>query len=235
MQGEATGPGPSGQSRSWSRWWAASAVAVLLVAVAAGVVWWQWPAGDEEPPVVAGTVQAVVLPADEVSKAVGSTLNALTRASEPAPPLAADPPGCSVAVGPATSVVYQGGWTAFVSVAQQDAADAADHTATQTVGRYADADSAGEVFGTLTDGVKACTAAVRDASGASASRWTYRVSRATDSVLSWTATQDQGGGWACYREARLTGSTVLQAAVCQAGDGGPAARTLADRMAERAK
>ncbi|MFF0390624.1 sensor domain-containing protein [Kitasatospora sp. NPDC004615] len=226
---EAKAPGRSG------RWRLIGAGAALLVAVAAGVAWWLWRANDASPRVVAGTVQAVVLPADEVSKAVGSTLNEQTRASEPAPPLPADPPGCSVAVGPTTTVVYQGGWTAFVSVAQQDSAASADHTATQTVGRYATADLASEVFGTLADGLKACTAAVRDASGANASRWTYRVDSATDTALTWTATQDHGDGWACYREARLAGSTVLQSAVCQAGDGRPAARALADRMAERAK
>ncbi|MEU0569207.1 sensor domain-containing protein [Nonomuraea sp. NPDC005983] len=216
------------------RLWAVLAAAVLLVAVAAGVVWWQWPK-DDGPPVVAGTVQAVVLPAADVSKAVGTTLNALTRASEPAPPLPADPPGCSVAVGPATTVVYQGGWTAFVSVAQQDATDSADHTVTQTVGRYASADRAAEVFSTLADGLNACPSAVRDASGAGASRWTYRVDSATDTALSWTAVQDQGDGWACYREARLTGSSVLQSAICEAGDGRPAARAIADQIAERAR
>ncbi|RBQ17226.1 hypothetical protein DP939_25095 [Spongiactinospora rosea] len=134
-----------------------------------------------------------------------TTLNVLTGASEPAPPLLADPPDCSVAVGPATMVVYQRGWTAFVSVAQQDAADSVDHAVTQIVGRYASPDRAAEVFATLAAGLEACPSAVRDTSGAGASHWTYRVDSATDTALTRTAVQDQGDGWACYREARLPG------------------------------
>src|SRR2546429_9726138 len=87
---------------------------VVLALLVAGVVWWVQPAGV--PRVVSGTVQASVLSSQEVSRVVGTTLNAETRTSQPATPLAADPPGCSVAVGPATAVVYQRGWTAFLSV-----------------------------------------------------------------------------------------------------------------------
>ncbi|MEV3952310.1 sensor domain-containing protein [Streptomyces halstedii] len=208
---------------------------VVLVALIGSVVWWRWPAGDRPPRVVAGTVQAAVLTSREVSKHVGTTLNTETRASEPAPPTQADPPGCSVAVGPATTVVYRRGWTAFLSVAQQDSDAAAEHTVTQTVGRYATADQASKVFSTLTDGINACTSAVRNAPGGGVSRWTYRVDSTSANALTWTATQDQGEGWACYREARLKASTVFLVVVCQAGDGRLAARTIASQMAGRVK
>lgn len=208
--------------------------AVALVLLIGGVVWWKWPA-DDGPRVVEGTVQATVLTSGEVSEAVGTTLDTETRMSEPAPSTRADPPGCSVAVGPATTVVYQRGWTAFLSVVHQDSDTAAEHTVTQVVGRYATGTRAGEVFGALAEGIDACTSAVRSAPGGGASRWTYRVDSATDDTLAWTATQDRGEGWACYREARLKASTVLQTAVCQAGDGRTASRALADRMAGRVK
>ncbi|MCX4870500.1 MULTISPECIES: sensor domain-containing protein [unclassified Streptomyces] len=212
----------------------ALAAAVVLVALIGSVVWWRWPA-DDGPRVVAGTVQATVLTSREVSRTVGTTLNTETRMSEPAPSTQADPPGCSVAVGPATTVVYQRGWTAFLSVVHQDSDTVAEHTVTQTVGRYASGARAGEVFDALTDGINACTSAVRKAPGGDTSRWTYQVDSATAGALAWTATQEQGEGWACYREARLKASTVLQTAVCQAGDGRAASRTLADRMAGRVK
>ncbi|MEL5958280.1 sensor domain-containing protein [Streptomyces sp. CLV115] len=231
-QGAQPAPPPAGIRTRRRR--ALVLAALVLVVLVGSVVWWRWSA-DDGPRVVAGTVQATVLTSREVSGAVGTTLNTETRVSEPAPSTQADPPGCSVAVGPATTVVYQRGWTAFLSVVHQDSDTVAEHTVTQTVGRYATGARAGEVFDALTDGINACTNAVRKAPGGETSRWAYQVDSTAAGALAWTATQDQGGGWACYREARLKASTVLQTAVCQAGDGRSAARTLADRMAGRVK
>jgi PknH-like extracellular domain len=181
--------------------------------------------------VVPGTVQASLLSVDEVSTVVGTALTSGDRASEPPPPLAADPVPCAVAVGPATQSVYVRGWTAFWSETFQDVHG--DNTVTQVLGIYSDSGQAGKVFGALTDGVKGCTSAVRTDADQSTSKWTYVVDTADSGALAWTATQDAGDGWACYRQARLKGKAVLQVAVCGAGDGKPASAKIADQFAGR--
>ena len=75
-----------------------------------------------------------------------------------------------------------------------------------------------------------CPAGVRTDPDQSTTKWTYTVDSATANALAWTATQDAGGGWACYRQARLTGPNVLEVAVCEAGNGKPAAAAIADRF-----
>ncbi|WP_229400229.1 sensor domain-containing protein [Micromonospora okii] len=207
---------------------AAVAAAVLL----AGVGWWVWHAVTRSH-AVPGTVQASVLDAEEVSRIVGVTLAAETRAGEPAPALAADPLPCEVAVGPATRAVYGRSWTAFLSVTHQESREATAHVVTQVVGRYADAGQAAKAFRILTDGLRACARAVRTDRNEDTSTWSYRVDASTPDALGWTATQDAGDGWACHRAARLRDRSLVQAAVCQAGDGRAAAARIGDLLATR--
>lgn len=213
------------------RWWIIAVVVVVLVA-GGGVTWWLWPSSADAVP---GTVQASVLSADEVSKTVGQTLRSEHGISAPPPALPSDPPTCVVAVGPATEAVYGPGWTMFGSVTYQDSDSAADHTVTQVIGRYSTRDQAGQVFGSLSEGVRGCKSAVRadEDGGQRASKWFYTVDKNTADTVSWKATQVGGDGWACYRQARLKGRAVLQVAVCEAGDGSQAAATIADQFAGR--
>ncbi|ONI77849.1 hypothetical protein ALI144C_30980 [Actinosynnema sp. ALI-1.44] len=207
---------------------------MIIVVIAVGVVigvglgWWLWPSDTYAAP---GTVQAAVLTADQVSGVVGETLVPAQSSSEPPPVLAADPANCVVAVGPATQAVYARGWTTFGSVTYQDSKAVSEHTVTQVLGMYPDNDRARQVFDGLTEGLKGCRSAVRANGSQRASKWTYAVDSATTDALGWTATQDGGNGWACYRQARLKGKAVLQVAVCVAGDGRQGAAVLADMFA----
>ncbi|MGW6917989.1 sensor domain-containing protein [Kitasatospora sp. NPDC054939] len=218
---------------------AAAVAAVLVLGAAAG--WWFWSRASDGSPrtkVVAGTVQAQLLGLDDVSRLIGSTLTSGDSVSEPPPALTAEPANCSAAVGPASQAVYARGWTAFLSASYQDSDTVADHAVTQVLGVYPSAGHAAAVFKTLAEGVKGCTTAVRTDQDGETTRWTYSVysadsSGTTGDALAWTAAQDAGDGWACYRHARLKGSVVLQAAVCGAGDGRQAAAKVAERMAER--
>lgn len=210
------------------RWVAAGVVAVL---VGAGVTWWVF--GSRIRGAIPGTVEASVLTAEETSLVLGTSLLAETSASEPPSALTAEPPACSVAVGPATQAVYGTAWTAFRSVAYQDSADVADHTVTQTVARYPEPSDAAAVFRLLADGLANCPAAVRTDPLRGESTWAYEVAASGPESLAWSAIQDAGDGWACHRQARVKGTTVLQVSVCQAGDGAPLAAQLADRVASR--
>lgn len=195
-----------------------------------GIGWLVWPTGYGAVP---GTVQANILTFEEASKEVGVTLASGTSISQPPPGLSAEPKNCAVAVGPATQSVYAQGWTAYLSVTYQDSETVSDHAVTQVLGVYPDSQRAGAVFRTLTDGLRGCASAVRTDNDDDTSKWDYKVSAATPNTLAWTASQEAGDGWACHRQARLKGSTVLQVAVCQAGDGQPAAAKIAEKIADR--
>ena len=219
-------------------------VLTVLVLAAGGVTFAVWPDGGAAAPaasplhVVPGTVQAAVLTPDEVSKAIGTTVIAGPETVAPPAALSADPASCAVAVGPATASAYTPGWTVFLSTTYEDSAGSGDYTVTQTVGAYGSADQASGVFGKLGDGLKNCQTATRtDADQADADqtpvKWDYKIGTATSDTLVWTASQEAGGGWACYRQARLKGKDVVQVAVCEAGDGGSAAAQVAEQFTAR--
>ncbi|WP_433870516.1 sensor domain-containing protein [Saccharopolyspora sp. CA-218241] len=210
--------------------------AVQFAVIVALVGWLAWPAAMRAIP---GTVQASVLTPEEASEVLGVTLHDGTSWSEPPPPLGADPAECAVAVGPATRAVYAPGWSTFHAVTYQDSAEIADHVVIQVLGEYPERDAAAAAFGTLAEGVGGCGSAVRTAtdretSGESVSNWVYEVYAATPDRLIWIAFEDDGNDWACFRQARLDGSSLLQAAVCQGGDGAPAAQRIAERFFSRA-
>ena len=215
------------------------ALVVLLVAAGSGLTWALWPKSKPAPRlasprhVVPGTVQAAVLTPDEVSKVVGTTVVAGPVANQPPAALPADPSSCALAVGPATVSFYTPGWTVFLSATYVDSTGAGEYTVTQTVGVYGSADQASGVFGKLGDGLKNCPSATRKEPDQGSVKWNYTVATADAQTVAWTAAQDSGGGWSCYRQARLKGKDVMQVAVCEGGDGKAAAQQVADQFAAR--
>ncbi|NUP48443.1 MAG: sensor domain-containing protein [Catenulispora sp.] len=202
----------------------------------AGVVWLVWP--DSSKPtdrVVAGTVQATVLSADDVSKLAGTTLVAAATTNQPPAALAADQAGCAVAVGPATQAVYGHDWTGFLSVTYQDLARKGSMTVTQVAAVFPSADKASAAFKTLHDGLTGCSSAVVTDHGGRASQWQYKVDAQSDTSVGWTATEPSGGAWSCHHQAQLTGTSLLQVSVCSAGDGGTVASKVADKFAAQVK
>jgi PknH-like protein len=234
-------PGPPGQIRgSFLRrqrplWLVIiGAAAVVLVGTLTFLLWPTAPpheASLNSPlHVVPGTVQADILTPDEVSTAVGITLISQATVDQPPPALAAEPASCAVAVGPATATAYTTGWTVFLSSTYQDSAGVGDYTVTQSIGVYGDAGKASDVLKTLGDGVKGCPSATRTGADKSSVKWNYSVDSAASGSLAWSASQDSGGGWACYRQARLKGKDVIEVAVCEGGDGKSAAARIADQV-----
>ncbi|MFC9894617.1 sensor domain-containing protein [Nocardia sp. NPDC127579] len=205
-------------------WWL---LAILVSVAACGTP----NTGKPVAQVIPGTVQASVLTIDELGPMVGSVLTDSVSSGEPPPAFTTDPAHCAVAVGPGTRSVYATGWNAFWSKTAQDANG--DHVITQVVGMFTDADQSGKAFTTLTEGLKGCASAVRTDTDEYTTGWAYILDRAEPNALGWTATQDTGDGWVCHRQARLKGKAVLQVAVCQAGDGKPAATKIVDAFAAR--
>ncbi|MGY0235397.1 sensor domain-containing protein [Longispora urticae] len=219
-------PGPAAPRR-WPLAVLTSVGTALVLLVGFGF----WVSSQSLP--VPGTTQASVLTPNEASALAGVRLTAGASGSEPPPPLAADPSDCAVAVGPGTRSVYARGWKTYLASTYQDARNVEDHLVTQVLGVYDDADEAGRVFRTLTEGLRSCPQATRTDQDQSTSNWVYTVEKSDTDTLSWTAAQDPGDGWVCYRQARRKGKAVLQVAVCQAGDGRRAAAQLADAFAAK--
>jgi hypothetical protein len=116
----------------------------------------------------------------------------------------------------------------------QEADDYWDHSVTQTVARYPDQRAAEKVFDGLTAWLNRCLdkpAVSTDTLDESQSQWRFIVEHAGANTARWTATQTDGDNWGCYHEARLTGSWVLQVAVCQVGNGQPTAVNIIGKLA----
>lgn len=229
-------PGPK-PPRRFPRWFVPAAFG-LVVVLAANTIWLLWPSSSNGPQhLVAGTVQATVLSADEVSSLAGTTIVPAASSSVPPAPLGADKPLCVVAVGPATRAVYGDAWTGFLSVTYQDVARKGSITVTQVAAVFPSADGATAAFKTLNGGLAGCeSSSVIDKSGRG-TQWQYKVGAQAPTSISWTATQDNGGGsgWACHHQARVAGVTLLQVAVCDAGNGDAIAAKVADKFAARVK
>ncbi|QDN84043.1 sensor domain-containing protein [Streptomyces sp. S1A1-7] len=215
------------------RRWRLPLVAVLPCLTLAGIGWWCWPSQPTPVPphLVAGTVHAALLTPDEASRLTGMTLTSSSEVSKPSPALAADPSSCAIAVGPTTQAVFGKDWTAFLSATYQDAGGLGNYTMTQVVGVYPDREKAGALLRTLTAGLRSCSSAVRTDQDGRGSKWTYRIDGTASNSVSWTATQDGGNGWACYRQAQLKGKSLLQVGICEAGDGRSTVQALTRRVA----
>jgi hypothetical protein len=227
------GPKPP---RHYPRWFLPAVIGACVVLVA-GITWLAWPTSSgPSNHLVAGTVQATVLSADEVSSLAGTTVIPASSASVPPAPLTADKPACVVSVGPATQAVYGKAWTGFLSVTYQDVARKGSITVTQVAAVYPNADAATAAFKTLTGGLSGCpSSSVTDRSGR-ATQWQYKVGTQTPASVGWTATENgAGSGWACHHQARVTGTSLLQVAVCDAGNGDAIAAKVSDQFAARVK
>ncbi|HEY4458661.1 MAG TPA: sensor domain-containing protein, partial [Pseudonocardiaceae bacterium] len=185
--------------------------------------------GYPEPKIAPGTVESTFLPIDDVSALVGTTLMSVDSVSSPPAPLSADPAGCAVAVGPATQVVYTRGWQRFGSVSYQD--PTLEHVVTQVLGGYPNQEQATSAFGSLVDGLAGCAKAVHTNQDHSSVTWNYTVGAKSADSVAWTATQNAGDEWTCFHQGRRKGTALLEVSVCQAGDGGQAAKTIMDRFA----
>jgi hypothetical protein len=205
----------------------------VLTGAAAGAGWAARPSASAPVPLhlVAGTVQADLLGPEQASQLVGTTLASGPRSSRPPAALTVSPATCAVAAGPATQAVYGHQWTAFRSATYQDASGTGAVTVNQVVGVFPDTAGADAAFRALTTGLTRCPSTARtDRTGHSTS-WTYTAYPPGQAAVVWTASENDGSGWACYHQARETGKALIEVGVCEAGDGQPAVSGLADALA----
>lgn len=211
------------------RWLIAGAGACLVLA---GVGWAAWPGQSAAPSLhlVAGTVQADLLTPDQVSKLAGVSVVSGPGSNEPPAVISASPAKCAAAAGPATRAVYGHSWTAFLSATDEAADGSGDYTASQAVGVFPDGAKATAAFQVLASGLAQCPSSQVAGWAGRAVKWAYAAYPATAVAVAWTATQNGGDGWACYHQAQVSGTALVQAAVCEGGDGGSVASAIAGRV-----
>ncbi|MGW4651373.1 sensor domain-containing protein [Kitasatospora sp. NPDC004289] len=214
------------------RHWRLLVAAVVPCLLLAGTGWWLWPEQltSRPPHITEGTVQANMLSADGVSKLAATMVVAGPQSNRPHPPLSVTPSECAVAAGPTTQSVYGQAWKAFLSATYQDAAGSGSYTVNQVTGVFPDSEKAAAAFRTLTDGLTKCPSSTLTDRAGRTSKWTYAAHPATEVAVAWTATQGDTANWACYHQARVKGTSLIQASVCQAGDGEPTVSVIADEL-----
>ncbi|MGV0635871.1 sensor domain-containing protein [Mycolicibacillus trivialis] len=119
----------------------------------------------------------------------------------------------------------------FNSALTQTSATDNTHMAKQAVGVFATADAAGRAFHRVVDRTAGCsgqTTAMHLDDGAT-QVWTFEGGPAGESDASWTK-QEAGVDRRCFTQTRLRENVLLQAKVCQPGNGGPAVDVLAGAM-----
>ncbi|MEW1912959.1 sensor domain-containing protein [Kitasatospora sp. NPDC085895] len=214
------------------RHWRLMVAAVVPCLLLAGIGWWHWPQQPTglPPHIAEGTVQADLLSADSVSKLAGTTVVAGPQSNRPHAPLAAAPSECAVAAGPTTQSVYGQAWKAFLSATYQDAIGSGSYTVNQVIGVFPNSEKAAAAFRTLTGGLTKCPSSTLTDQAGRTSKWTYAAHPATEVAVAWTARQGDTANWACYHQARVKGASLIQASVCQAGDGEPTVSMIADEL-----
>lgn len=210
--------------------WLAPVIATVLVM--AGVGWAIWPSQPGPVPLhlTAGTVQADLLTPAQVSRIAGTTVVSELGSSQPPPALSVAPAKCAAVAGPATQSVYGHAWSAFQSATDQDSMNSGDYTVSQAVGLFPGGAAASTAFRTLASGLAECSSSTTRPQDGQKTAWTYKAAPAGANAVSWTATQTGGLGWTCDHQVQLKGNAVVQAAVCEYGDGRSTVAALATAL-----
>ncbi|MGH3967936.1 MAG: sensor domain-containing protein, partial [Mycobacterium sp.] len=105
------------------------------------------------------------------------------------------------------------------------------HFVKQAVGVFATGDAAGRAFHRVTDRTAGCpgqTTAMHLDDG-STQVWSFDGGPPSATDAAWTK-QEAGTDRRCFTQTRLRDNVLLQAKVCQSGNGGPAVNVLAGAM-----
>lgn len=185
-------------------------------------------ARPSEPGVVNYAVQAK----GAVSNIVGAPITVERLFTEPFQAYSVDVPACNDWADIGLPEVYADpDLASFNGAEAQTSATDSTHFVKQAVGVFATADAADRAFHRLTDRTVGCggqTATMHFADGA-VQVWSFAagVDNATEQFFT---KQEAGTDRRCFVQTRKRENVLLQAKVCQPGNGGPAVNVLAGAM-----
>jgi hypothetical protein len=138
-----------------------------------------------------------------------------------------------VTTGPisATRGVRRPGPGVFNGAVAQESPTDITHRVKQAVGVFATNDAAGRAFHRVVDRTAGCSGqtTAMHLDNFTTEVWTFSGGPATATDADWVK-QEAGTDRRCFTTTRLRENVLLQAKVCQAGNGGPAVNVLAGAM-----
>ncbi|MBO0885080.1 MAG: sensor domain-containing protein [Mycobacterium sp.] len=207
--------------------------ATVIIGVAGGGV-----AGVFATPVVAarpsdpGVVSYAVLGKGSVGNIVGAPMRNESVFTEPSQGYWVDVPVCNNWADVGLPEVYNDpDLASFDGAATQTSPTDQGHLVKQAVGVFATGDAAGRAFHRVVDRTVGCsgqTTGMHLDNGTS-QVWSFGGGPPSATDAAWTK-QEAGTDRRCFTQTRLRENVLLQAKVCQSGNGGPAVNVLAGAM-----
>ena len=179
-----------------------------------------------------GVVNYAVLGRGSVANIVGAPMTSETMFTDPVQVFSVDVPPCNNWADIGLPEVFNDpDLASFNGATTQTSPTDASHLVKQAVGVYATPQAADAAFHRLTDRTAGCsgsTAVMRFGNGTS-EVWSFTGGPPGAVDASWTK-QEAGTDRRCFTQTRLRDNVLLQAKVCQSGNGGPAVNVLAGAM-----
>jgi hypothetical protein len=209
---------------------AAAAVSATMAAVgAAGAMGAPGAAARPSDP---GVVSYAVLGKGSVGNVVGAPMGWEAVSTFPYQAFWVDNPACNNWADIGLPEVYNDpDLASYNSAVTQTSATDQNHYVKQAVGVFATGDAAGRAFHRVTDRTMGCsgqTTGMHLEDGIT-QVWSFDGGPASGTDAAWTK-QEAGTDLRCFNQTRLRENVLLQAKVCQSGNGGPAVNVLAGAM-----
>jgi hypothetical protein len=179
-----------------------------------------------------GVVNYAVLAKGSVGNIVGATLRFESTFTDPFQSFFVDDPVCNNWADIGLPEVYADpDLASFNGASAQESATDMTHFVKQAIGVFATNDAAGRAFHRVVDRTVGCsgqTTAMHLDNGIT-QVWSFTGGPAAAADADWVK-QEAGTDRRCFTTTRLRENVLLQAKVCQAGNGGPAVNVLAGAM-----
>jgi hypothetical protein len=179
-----------------------------------------------------GVVSYAVLGKGSVGNVVGAPMTWESTFTEPFQGFSVDVPECNNWADIGLPEVYlDPDLASFNGAVSQRGPDDDTHMAKQAVGVFATNDAATRAFHRVTDRTVGCAGqtTAMHLDGFVTEVWTFTGGPPTATDAAWVK-QEAGTDRRCFTQTRLRENVLLQAKVCQPGNGGPAVNVLAGAM-----
>jgi PknH-like extracellular domain len=179
-----------------------------------------------------GVVNYAVLPKGSVGNIVGATMRFEWTFTDPFQSFRVDNPVCNNWADIGLPDVYADpDLASFNGAVAHESPTDQTHFVKQAVGVYATVDAADRAFRRVVDRTVGCSGqtTAMHLDNLSTQVWTFTGGPATATDADWVK-QEAGTDRRCFTTTRKRENVLLQAKVCQSGNGGPAVNVLAGAM-----
>ncbi|HET6736042.1 sensor domain-containing protein [Mycobacterium sp.] len=179
-----------------------------------------------------GVVNYAVMPKGSVGNIVGATLRFESTFTDPFQSFYVDNPVCNNWADIGLPDVYADpDLASFNGAVAQESPTDMTHFVKQAVGVFATADAADRAFHRVVDRTLGCNGqtTAMHLDNLTTQVWTFTGGPATATDADWVK-QEAGADRRCFTTTRKRENVLLQAKVCQSGNGGPAVNVLAGAM-----